>query len=128
MNVFIFPLCVWLVGVTFCFNAAAEIVTARISSWQFVARDVRYPTFPAYASKAVQTRMADGWGFLLVAQKNPSDTDESSMDLEPSLLVVTCERLKEMFLTDLGLQDQWTEEISALMINQELDKETRPPS
>lgn len=125
VNVLIFPLCIWLVGGAFCCKAGAEIVTARSSSGQFVAREIQLSTFPTSTPEAIRTRIADGWAFLLVAHKNPSDTDESSVRLEPSLLVVSCERLKDLFLVELGLDDQWQGKVD-LMINPALDKEKRP--
>jgi hypothetical protein len=121
----IFPLCLWLAGGVFCCEAAAEIVTARSSSGQFVAHEIQLDTFPASAPEPTRTRIADGWAFLLVAHKNPSDTAESSIQLEPSLLVVSCERLKELFLVELGLNDQWQGSVN-LMINPALDQEKRP--
>jgi hypothetical protein len=125
VNVLIFPLCIWLLGGIFCCKAAAEIITARSSSGQFVAREIQAFAYPTTPANAVRTKMANGWGFLLVSQKNPSDTDESSIRLEPSLLVVSCERLKEMFLVEMGLEDQWKGSV-ALMINPALDQEKRP--
>ncbi|HUD46503.1 MAG TPA: hypothetical protein VMR33_06720, partial [Candidatus Baltobacteraceae bacterium] len=59
--------------------------------------------FPTATLEPLRTRIADGWAFLLVAKGNPSDTDDPSVQLEPSLLVVTCERLKSLFLLELGL-------------------------
>jgi hypothetical protein len=125
VNVLIFPLCIWLVGGALCCNAAAEIVTARSSSGQFVAREIQLSTFPTYGPAPVRTRMADSWAFLLVGHKNPSDTDEASIRLEPSVLVVSCERLKNLFLGELGLDDQWQGSVN-LMINPALDQDKRP--
>jgi hypothetical protein len=125
VNVLIFPLCIWLLGGIFCCKASGEIITARSSSGQFVAREIQTSAYPTYTANAVRTKMANGWGFLLVAQRTPSDTDESSIRLEPSLLVVSCERLKEMFLVEMGLQDQWKGSVS-LMINPALDETNRP--
>ncbi len=125
MNVLIFPLCVWLAGGVLCDEAGAEIVTARSSSGQFVAREIQVSSVPLSPTEAAGTRMANGWGFVLVAHKNPSDTGESSIDLEPSLLVVSCERLKGLFLQDLGMSDQWQGRVN-LLINPGLDKEKQP--
>jgi hypothetical protein len=81
--------------------------------------------FPTATLEPLRTRIADGWAFLLVAKGNPSDTDDPSVQLEPSLLVVTCERLKSLFLLELGLNDQWQGSVN-LMINPALDQEKRP--
>ncbi len=69
--------------------------------------------------------MANGWGFLLVGHKNPSDTDEPNIELEPSPLVVSCERLKSLFLVELGLNDQWQGRVN-LVINAALDQKQQP--
>jgi hypothetical protein len=121
----IFPLCIWFVGRAFCCDAAAQIVTARSSSRQFVACEMQGPAVPAVTAEPLRTRIGDGWAFLLVSHNNPSDTAQSSIELEPSLLVVTCERLKGLFLVELGLDDQWQGSVN-LMIEPARDKEKRP--
>jgi hypothetical protein len=125
VKVLFLPLCVWSLCGVLCANARAEIVTARSSSGQFVAREVQDTAFAAPAAEPLRARMGDGWGFLLVSHKNPSDTDQSTIDLEPSLLVVTCERLKEQVLVELGLDDQWQGNVN-LLIDPKLDETKRP--
>ena len=58
VNVFVFPLCIWLLGGIICCKAAGEIITARSSSGQFVAREIQAFAYPTTPANAVRTKMA----------------------------------------------------------------------
>lgn len=125
MKALILLLCSWLVAGAFCPRATAEVLTARSSSGQFFATEIRSFSYPGPTPMPVRAQMAGTWGYLLVAPRNPSNTDETNLDLEPSLLVITCERLKSHFLQEMGLDDEWKGKVS-LLINPALDPAARP--
>ena len=122
MNTRILPLSGWLVAGLFCAQASGEMVTARSYSGQFTAREFKEQSlWPARGPQAVQTSM----GFLITAQHSPNGTNESRITLEPAVLVVSCERLKRIFLSELGLPDQWQGRID-LTISSALPEGTEP--
>ncbi|HEX4121713.1 MAG TPA: hypothetical protein VH619_13915 [Verrucomicrobiae bacterium] len=124
MKVLILPLCIWLAVGLSCFDAAAEIMTAESSSRQFIAREFQLGGVPAAAGAILRSR-SDSQGFLFVSRTSPSEVTESKITLDPSILVVSCERLKSLFLTELGLVDRWQGTVS-LMIDPASKKEKEP--
>lgn len=102
----------------------ADIVTARSSSGQFTAQEIRrftpYPTMP----DAGRTQIEGGWAFVLASPPilNPA---KEEIALDPSLLVVSCERLKLGLLGVLGLPDQWRGRVD-LVINPALPENSEP--
>ncbi|HEY3852898.1 MAG TPA: hypothetical protein VGO67_00730 [Verrucomicrobiae bacterium] len=125
MKALILLLCSSLVAGVFCHPVSAEILTARSSTGQFFATEIRSLRYPGQSPKPVRAQMAGTWGYILVAPRNPSNTDETNLDLEPSLLVVTCERLKSHFLQEMGLDDDWKGKVN-LLINPALAESSRP--
>jgi hypothetical protein len=125
VNAQILPLCAWLAAAPFGAQAGAEMVTARSYSRQFLARELK-PEIPAAAApQAIHTPIAGGWAFLLVPRPLPTSTNETKITLEPAVLVMSCERLKEIFLNELGLTDHWQGRID-LTINSALTEENGP--
>lgn len=124
MKVLVLPLCLWLASGVACFRAAAEVVCARSSSGQFVAREFQLGGVPA-AAGAIRRETADTKGFMLVSRPTLSGEDDSKIVLDPSVLVVSCERLKNVFLIELGLDDQWQGSVN-LLIDSPAQKEKRP--
>jgi len=115
VKVLILPLCVGLAVVLICDAAAADMITALSSSGQFVAREIQaQPVYPG-APAAIQTPVARGWAFVLPARPLAAITNPSTITLEPSLVVVSCERLKSLFLLELGLDDRWQGKISLML-------------
>jgi hypothetical protein len=122
VNVRILPWTGWLLAGLFCAQASAEMVTARSYSGQFLALEFKEQSpWPARAPEAVQTSM----GFLLTSKYSPNGTNEAKITLEPAVLVVSCERLKGIFLSELGLPDQWQGRID-LAISSALPEGTEP--
>jgi hypothetical protein len=120
----VLPLCIWLASGVACFKAAAEVVCARSSSGQFVAREFQLGGVPA-AAGAIRRDSPDNKGFLLVPRPTVAGEDDSKIVLDPSVLVVSCERLKNLFLIELGLDDQWQGTVN-LLIDSASKKEKRP--
>jgi hypothetical protein len=122
VNIRILPVICWLLAGLFCAQASAEMVTARSYSGQFLAREFKEQSlWPARAPQAVQTSM----GFLLTSKDSSNGTNEAKITLEPGVLVVSCERLKGIFLSELGLPDQWQGRID-LAISSALPEGTEP--
>jgi hypothetical protein len=122
VNIRTLPLTGWLVAGLFCARASAEVVTARSYSGQFLAREFKEQSpWPARAPQAVQTSM----GFLLPSKYSSNGTNGAEITLEPAVLVVSCERLKGIVLSELGLPDQWQGRID-LAISSALPEGTEP--
>ena len=98
---------------------AADILTAHSSSGQFQALAPRRPGLPV----AIPQQTSFPGAFLLapVPQVNPG----SKLALDPSLLVMSCERIKESLLLTLGGRDQWRGRIT-LAINPGLPAGSKP--
>ena len=97
----------------------ADMVTAYSLSGQFVARS---PRRPVALSGGPTVRPIPG-GFLLDSQIQPSA--DSPVPLDPALLVISCEDIKQSLLTTLGWSDQWRGKIN-LFINPSLPPEQGP--
>jgi len=70
--------------------------------------------------------MAGGLSFLVTAPPPLSPAANSDeIPLEPALLVISCERMKGLFLQELGLKDEWRGKIE-LIINSSLSKDKGP--
>ncbi len=108
----IFPFCFWLMAGLGCVSARAQAVTARSFTGQFTARQLPRPEKPSRPYPLASTPAA--------AKSNRDD-----VTLEPSLLVVSCERLKALLLSELGLVDRWQGRID-LTINASLPEEKEP--
>ena len=88
---------------------AADLLTAHSSSGQFQALAPRRPGLPVTIPQ--QTRIPGEFLLLPVPQVNPG----SKLALDPSLLVMSCERIKESLLLTLGGRDQWRGRITLLI-------------
>ncbi len=69
--------------------------------------------------------MAGSLGFLVTPPPVAATAEPDKIPLEPALLVVSCERIKELFLLELGLKDEWRGKI-VLTINAALPEERGP--
>ncbi len=81
--------------------------------------------FPCAGSPTIGWKLHEKLLPCRFAEKTPRTLGETNLDLEPSLLVVTCERLKSHFHQELGLDDEWKGKVS-LLINPALAEGTRP--
>jgi hypothetical protein len=124
VNTLILPLCVWLAAGLSCACAAPATITANSFSGQFVARELE-PETPEPALKGVRTPIAGGWAFVLTPRPLAEATNTDEITLQPAVLVVSCERLKALFLAQLGLADHWRGWVD-LRINPALAPERGP--
>jgi hypothetical protein len=76
-------------------------------------------------AKPIQTPVAGSWAYLLSSKAAPALNNKDQVVLDPSLLVVSCERLKGLVLEELGLADQWQGRID-LTINPSLAEDKGP--
>ena len=90
-----------------------DLITARSASGQFTARKLDHNPLPPRFADGVRAPMSGAWAFLL---QPPALTPTNDMRLVPALLIVTCERIKNSLLLDLGLADEWRGRID-LFIN-----------
>jgi hypothetical protein len=98
-------------------------VLARGASRQFTARQLQQTVL--LPAKPIQTPLAGGWAYLLSSTALPALGNNDEVALEPSTLVVSCERLKGLLLDKLGLPDQWQGRID-LTINLALTEDKGP--
>jgi hypothetical protein len=107
-------------------QSEGQLVTAQSFSRQFTAQELRHYSGRSFAPHAVQVPMAGGWGFLLPAAPASVGAPDDKINLEPALIVVSCERLKESLLFELGMKDEWQGAV-ALLIDSSW-KDDREPS
>jgi len=120
------PVCAWFAATVVSAQPVSRVIAAHSFSGQFIAREMRARPRWAPSPSAVRVPMAGGLAFLIAAPPPTPSAPTDKIPLEPALLVVSCERVKELFLTELGLSDDWTGKID-LIINSSL-KEEREPS
>jgi hypothetical protein len=111
--------CCWLALGRAVAQPLADLDTANSLSGQFVAVA---PRRAASLSGGPTVRPVPG-GFLLDSNFKPSE--DSAVPLDPALLVISCEDIKQALLTTLGRSDQWRGKIN-LFINPSLPPEQGP--
>jgi hypothetical protein len=121
-------------SVLFCVFCAALVVSAqpaspgglaRSYSGQFTAREIGDRPSLSSLSPAAGIPMAGGMGFLIPPPKTPPGSESEEVVWVPARLVITCERVKELFLRELGQSDQWRGKIE-LVINSKFSKDGQP--
>jgi hypothetical protein len=119
----ILPLCIWLMA-ALCASASSQQAPIRSFSGQFTAWHLQRPGSRP-AMKLAPTRAAGGWAFVMSDKTAPPPGNQDEVPMDPSLLVVSCERLKAWLLNELGQPDRWQGRID-LIINPSLPKEDGP--
>jgi hypothetical protein len=119
------PLCVWFAATVVSAQPASQFITARSYSGQFIAQEMRSRPFYAPSPAAARVPMAGSLAFLVTAPPVSPNAQPDKIPLEPALLVVSCERMKELFLLELGLRDEWRGKIE-LIINASLAEDRGP--
>ena len=119
------PLCVWFAATAVSAQPASQVITARSYSGQFTAREMRGRPLYASSPAAVRVPIAGSLAFLVTAPPASATAQSDKIPLEPALLVVSCERLKELFLLELGMKDEWQGKIE-LIINSSLPEDRGP--
>lgn len=109
------PICAWFAAAVVCAQPASPLITARSFSGQFVAKEMRGRPHWGPSPEAVRAPIAGSMAFLLTAPPVSPLVPQDQIPLEPALLVVSCERVKELFLLELGLADNWRGRIDLLI-------------
>lgn len=127
MKALLRPFCAWFTVAATVSSAqpARQIITARSFSGQFTAQEIRGRLLWSPSPVAARVSLAGTSAFLMTAPPVSATAELDKIPLEPALLVVSCERIKELFLMELGLKDEWRGKI-ALIINSSLPKEQGP--
>ena len=119
------PLCVWFAATVVSAQPASQIITASSYSGQFTAREMRSRPLQAPSPVAARVPIAGSLAFLVTAPPASATAQPDKIPLEPALLVVSCERMKELFLLGLGMRDEWRGKIE-LVINASLPEDRGP--
>ncbi|HZM03404.1 MAG TPA: hypothetical protein VFC44_10290 [Candidatus Saccharimonadales bacterium] len=120
------PFCaLWLAAVMTSAQSSDHWVTAQSFSRQFTAQELRHYSPRSVSPMATRVPIAGSWAFLVAAVPSSPKMERDKIALEPALLVVSCERLKESFLWEMGMKDEWQGTIS-LLINPSLTDEVGP--
>jgi hypothetical protein len=119
------PFCLGLMAGLCCASARAQIAPARSMSGQFTARQIHGTALLPRLVRPTQTPVAGSWAYLLSTKALPALGNNDEVTLEPSMLVVSCERLKALVLDLLRLPDQWRGRID-LTINPALAEDRGP--
>ena len=109
------PLCVWFAATVVSAQPASQFITARSYSGQFIAQEMRSRPLHAPSPAAARVPMAGSLAFLVTAPPVSPTAQPDKIPLEPALLVVSCERMKELFLLELGLRDEWRGKIELII-------------
>jgi hypothetical protein len=102
----------------------SHVVSVRSVSGQFIAYE-RMPMSFSVASIPASTTAFGATAFVLAPQLSPRAAKADSLTLEPALLVVSCERIKEALLKELGMTDVWGSRVE-LLIDGDLGPEAMP--
>ena len=101
------PLCVWFAATAVSAQPDSQIITARSYSGQFTVREMRSRPLYAPSPTAARVPIAGSLAFLVTAPPVSPTEKPDEIPLEPALLAVSCERMKELFLLELGMKDEW---------------------
>ena len=107
MKFLILPFCAWFAATVVSAQPASQIITARSYSGQFTAREMRSRSLWAPSPVAARVPISGGMVFLVTAPPISPTTQPDKIQLEAETLPVSCERMKELLLLELGLQDEW---------------------
>jgi hypothetical protein len=103
-----------------------DLITARSFSGQFTAREMRnHPSPWAPAPTATRVPIAGGIAFMITPPPSTALAEPNEVRLEAETIGVSCERIKELFLLELGLKDEWRGRID-LIINSALPDDHKP--
>jgi hypothetical protein len=100
-------------------------VVAKSHSGQFTARAIARNS-TARPLAAMKIPMAGTWAFALQMPNPRANSGTNNyVELDPALLVISCERLKEALLLELAANDAWSGRID-LLINSALPEGEEP--
>jgi hypothetical protein len=119
VTILILPLRLWLLAGLCCASVRAQTTPVRSVTGQFSARKLERTTFLPAPADPMQTPVAGGWAYLLSSSASPALRNNDEVYLEPAMLVVSCEQVKNLLLARLEMADRWQGRID-LTINPSL--------
>jgi hypothetical protein len=119
MRIWVLAFCGWLALGRADGQPAAEIVTARSASGQFMA------VAPRRTGRPVAFGEQSSFPGLFILNPTPAANGGAELLLDPSVLVISCEKIKQSLLTTLGRSDRWQGVIN-LRINPALPADQIP--
>jgi hypothetical protein len=119
MRIWLLAICGWLALARADGQPAVEIVTTRSASGQFTA------VAPRRTGRPVAFAQQSSVPGVFILNPTPAANDGSELPLEPSVLVISCEKIKQSLLTTLGQSDRWQGAIN-LRINPALPADQSP--
>jgi hypothetical protein len=125
VNVLISPLRVCLAAALVCSAVDAQVIPLRSASGQFTARQKQGRLAPLPAGGLERIGIAGGWAFLLPSKGPSTISGAEKVTLEASTLLVSCEKIKTLLLTELEMSDRWQGRVD-LAINPQLTEEQGP--
>jgi hypothetical protein len=115
--------CAWFAAAAVSAQPAGQVTTASSYTGQFTAARIQSRKANGPSPQAVRVPVAGG-GWVVSAPVT-ARAQTNDILLEPALLVVSCERMKQLLLQELGLKDEWRGRID-MMINSSQPKEKEP--
>ncbi len=101
------------------------MVATRSFSGQFITRETRNRPSPWTPSPSPErVPVVGGLAFLVTAPSSPL-AEPQKLRLDAETAGVSCERIKELFLREFGLRDDWRGRIN-LIINSSLPEDRQP--
>lgn len=94
---------------------ANQFITASSYSGQFVAREIRGVKLWAPSPQEMRVPIAGSLAFLIREPRSPSSGQSDEVPLAAETIGVSCERIKQLFLLELGLKDEWRGRIDILI-------------
>ena len=119
------PFCAWFAATIVSAQPASQIITTHSYSGQFTARELRERPRWAPSPVAARIPIAGSMAFLVTAPPISPAAQPGNVRLEAETAGVMCERIKQIFLKELGLRDDWRGRID-LIINSSRTMERGP--
>jgi hypothetical protein len=119
------PFCVCFAAVAVSAQPASQIITTRSYSLQFIAREMRERSRWAPSPLAARIPIVGNYAFLVAAPPISPSAPPDEVRLEAETVVVSCERIKALFLLELGMKDDWRGKIE-LIINSSRPEDLGP--
>jgi len=116
------PFCAWFAATIVSAQPSSQLVTASSYSLQFTARELRSRSRWTSSPLAARVPIAGSLAFLVAAPPVSSPGEPADVRLEAETVVVSCERIKRLFLQELGMRDDWRGRIELIINSSRTEK------
>ena len=123
MRTLIVFVCLCLLNAIASAQPLGGVIVASSHSGQFTARATRQKLDPAHTPQSYKVPLAGTWAFMV--NSSPLAGMSETPEWDPALLVVSCDRIKELLLVELGLSDQWKGHVD-IVLNSALSEDDEP--